>query len=232
MTLAKRQRPAAAKRPNRKRKITDDSGNARTRDPERTKARILEAATDEFFQRGLGGARVDAIARRAGANKRMLYHYFGNKEGLFLAVMENTYAHIRTQEEALHLDDLQPVQAMRRLMHFTFRYFLANPHFIVLLNSENLHRARHIRRSPRVKAINSPLIEALGRVLRRGRASGLFRAGVDPMQLYMSIAGVCYFYFSNIHTLSTIFDRDLLAAPALAQRERHVVDVILGYLRA
>jgi len=217
---------------NRKRKVAADNGNGRIRDPERMRARILEAATEEFSTRGLGGARVDAIARRADANKRMLYHYFGNKEGLFLAVMENTYAHIRTQEEALHLDDLQPMQAMRRLMRFTFRYFVGNPHFIALLNSENLHRARHIRRSPRVKVINSPLIAALGRVLRRGRAAGLFRAGVDPLQLYLSIAGVCYFYFSNIHTLSTIFDRDLMSTPALAARERHVVDVILGYLRA
>jgi AcrR family transcriptional regulator len=216
----------------RKRKAVSDNGNGRIRDPERTRARILEAATDEFSLRGLAGARVDAIARRAGANKRMLYHYFGNKERLFLAVMEHTYAHIRTREEALHLDDLPPAQAMRRLVRFTFRYFVGNPHFIALLNSENLHRARHIRRSPRVKAINSPLIAALGRVLRRGRAGGLFRAGVDPLQLYLSIAGVCYFYFSNIHTLSTIFDRDLLAARALSARERHVVEVILGYLRA
>ena len=218
--------------PSRKRKAVADNGNGRIRDPERTRARILEAATGEFSTRGLGGARVDAIAHRADANKRMLYHYFGNKEGLFLAVMENTYAHIRSREEALRLDDLQPVQAMRRLMRFTFRYFVGNPHFIALLNSENLHRARHIRRSPRVQSINSPLIAALGRVLRRGRVAGLFRAGVDPLQLYMSIAGVCYFYFSNIHTLSTIFDRDLMSAPALAARERHVVDVILGYLRA
>lgn len=215
----------------RKRKAASN-GNGRIRDPERTRARILEAATEEFSLRGLAGARVDAIAERAGANKRMLYHYFGNKEDLFLAVMEHTYDHIRAQEEALHLDDLAPTQAMRRFVRFTFRYFVGNPHFIPLLNSENLHRARHIRRSPRVKAINSPVIAALGRVLRRGRADGLFRAGVDPVQLYLSIAGVCYFYFSNIHTLSTIFDRDLLSAPALAARERHVADVILGYLRA
>jgi AcrR family transcriptional regulator len=214
----------------RKRKVVSN-GNGRSRDPQRTRASILQAATEEFSRRGLGGARVDAIAQRAGANKRMLYHYFGNKEELFLAVMENTYAHIRTREEALHLDDLPPAQAMRRLVRFTFRYFVGNPHFIALLNSENLHRARHIRKSPRVKAINSPLIAALGRVLRRGRAAGLFRAGVDPLQLYLSIAGVCYFYFSNIHTLSTIFDHDLLARGALAARERHVVDVILGYLR-
>lgn len=221
-----------SRRPNRKRKVAAEPGNGRLRDPERTRARILDAATEEFSLRGLGGARVDAIAQRAGANKRMLYHYFGNKEGLFLAVMEHTYAHIRAQEEALHLDDLPPVQAMRRLVRFTFRYFVGNPHFIALLNSENLHRARHIRRSRRVQAINSPLIAALGRVLRRGRAAGLFRGGVDPLQLYLSIAGVCYFYFSNIHTLSTIFGRDLLAAPALAARERHVVEVIMGYLRA
>lgn len=226
--------PAARPRSVRKRKSGAVNGddNGRVRDPERTRARILQAATEEFSTRGLGGARVDAIARRAGANKRMLYHYFGNKEALFLAVMENAYAHIRSQEEALRLDDLPPVQAMRRLMRFTFRYFVGNPHFIALLNSENLHRARHIRRSPRVKAINSPLIAALDRVLARGQAAGLFRRRVDPLQLYLSIAGVCYFYFSNIHTLSTIFDRDLMSAPALQARERHVVDVILGYLRA
>jgi AcrR family transcriptional regulator len=221
-----------AARPRRKRTAPSESGEARIRDPERTRARILDAATEEFSMRGLAGARVDAIAQRAGANKRMLYHYFGNKEGLFLAVMENVYDHIRAREEALRLDDLEPELAMRRFVRFTFRYFVGNPHFIPLLNSENLHRARHIRRSPRVKSINSPVVSALDGVLRRGRKAGLFRAAVDPVQLYLSIAGVCYFYFSNVHTLSTIFDRDLLSPPALAARERHVVSVILGYLRA
>ncbi len=213
-------------------RVANGRANGRTRAPQRTRESILDAATCEFAARGLGGARVDAIARRAGANKRMLYHYFGNKEGLFLAVMERTYAHIRKREEGLHLEALPPVAAMRKLVRFTFKYFLAHPHFVTLLNSENLHRARHIRRSLRVKEINSPVIAALKDILKRGRDQGVFRAGVDPLQLYISVAGVCYFYFSNIHTLSTIFARDLLKRPALDDRMKHVTDVILGYLRA
>jgi AcrR family transcriptional regulator len=207
------------------------NGGGRARDPARTRARIIEAATAEFSRRGLGGARVDSIADAAGVNKRMLYHYFGNKEALFLAVLERAYEKIRGQEESLRLENLDPVEAMRRLVRFTFRYFVDNQYFVALLNSENLHRARHIRRSRRAAAINSPLIGIIGGVLRRGRAAGVFRTGVDPLQLYISIAGVAYFYFSNIHTLSVIFARDLNSPKALAGRERHVVDVILGYLR-
>ncbi len=208
------------------------NGRKAARAPGETRERILEAATQEFAARGLGGARVDAIAGRARANKRMIYHYFGNKEDLFLAVMERTYAHIRSKESALNLDALAPVEAMRKLVRFTFNYFLENPHFVTLLNSENLHQARHIRRSPRVKDINSPVIAALEGILARGRESGVFRGDVDPIQLYISVAGICYFYFSNIHTLSTIFERDLLTRAALRERERHVIDVVLGYLRA
>ena len=204
----------------------------RARQPEKTREQILVAATEEFAASGLGGARVDKIARRAGANKRMLYHYFGNKEDLFLAVMERTYEHIRRRESALHLEELAPVEAMRKFVRFTFNYFNENPHFVNLLNSENLHRARHIRRSARVEEINSPVIAALGRILERGRRVGAFRAKVDPTQLYITVAGVCYFYFSNIHTLSTIFGRDLLAKRRLAEREKHVTEVVLGYLRA
>jgi AcrR family transcriptional regulator len=204
---------------------------ARVRQPERTRTSILEAATDEFSARGLGGARVDSIARAAGVNKRMLYHYFGNKEDLFLAVLERAYEKIRGQESALRLENLPPAEAMRRLVRFTFQYFVENQYFVALLNSENLHRARHIRRSGRATDINSPVIGILERLLKRGRKDGVFRAGVDPVQLYISIAGVAYFYFSNIHTLSTIFARDLNSAASLAERERHVTDVILGYLR-
>jgi len=204
----------------------------RTRQPARTREQILVAATEEFAASGLGGARVDKIARRAGANKRMLYHYFGNKEDLFLAVMERTYEHIRQRESALRLEELAPVEAMRKFVEFTFNYFSENPHFVNLLNSENLHRARHIRRSGRVEEINSPVLAALGRILERGRAEGVFRAKVDPTQFYITVAGVCYFYFSNIHTLSTIFGRDFQSKRQLAEREKHVTEVVLGYLRA
>jgi AcrR family transcriptional regulator len=205
--------------------------SVRARHPERTQTQILDAATDEFSARGLGGARVDSIAHAAGVNKRMLYHYFGNKEDLFLAVLERAYEKIRGQESALRLENLPPVEAMRRLVRFTFKYFVENQYFVALLNSENLHRARHIRRSGRATAINSPVIGILDKLLKRGRKAGVFRGGVDPVHLYISIAGVAYFYFSNIHTLSTIFARDLNAPAALAERERHVTEVIMGYLR-
>lgn len=201
------------------------------RQPERTRQAILDAATAEFSSRGLGGARIDAIAKRAGTNKRMIYHYFGNKEAMFLAVLENAYEQIRTMESELHLEDMEPAAAMRKLVHFTFNYFVNNQHFVALLNSENLHRARHVKQSKRVQPINHPLIETLQRVLQRGHEQGIFRDGVDALQLYISIAGVCYFYFSNIHTLSTIFARDLMAPKALKTRETHVVQVIMGYLR-
>jgi len=201
------------------------------RDAERTRAAILEAATEEFARHGLGGARVDRISAAAGANKRMLYYYFGDKEGLFLAVLEAAYARIRNAEQQLSLVDMPPVESIRKLIRFTWNYFLEHPEFISLLNSENLHRASHLRRSRRARRLNSPLIETLGLVLDRGGREGVFRTGVDPLQLYISIAALCYFYLSNIHTLSSIFGRDLATAPARSARLKHMTDVVLGYLR-
>ena len=201
------------------------------RDPARNKERILRAATREFARAGLGGARVDRIAERAGANKRMLYYYFGSKEGLFLAVMEASYASIRNAERALDLADLAPRRAMRRLVEFTWDYYLKHPEFMTLLNSENLHRARHVKRSKSIVAMHSPFVDMIGGVLKRGMRGGEFRAGVDPVQLYISIAGLGYFYLSNRHTLSTIFERDLLAPDHKAARLRHMTELVLGYLR-
>jgi len=201
------------------------------RDADRTRARILEAATGEFARYGLGGARVDRIAARAKANKRMLYYYFGDKEGLFLAALEDRYAHIRNAERSLRLEHLDPRDAVRRLVEFTWDYFLEHPEFMTLLNSENLHKGRHVRRSRRVPEMHSHLVALLRAVLRRGEAQGLFRKGVDPVQLYISIAGEGYFYLSNRYTLSRIFDRDLMAPRALAGRARHIADMILNALR-
>jgi AcrR family transcriptional regulator len=201
------------------------------RDSERTQAAILAAATQEFARHGLGGARVDRIAARARTNKRMLYYYFGNKEGLFLAVLEAAYARIRNAEKTLSLLDVPPEEGVRRLVRFTWAYYLDNPEFLTLLNSENLHRARHLRRSREVQAMNSPLIETLREVLRRGHRGGAFRGGVDPLQLYISIAALAYFYLGNNHTLSAVFGRDLATAAAREARLAHMVDVILGYLR-
>lgn len=201
------------------------------RNPARNQDRILKAAVAEFARFGLGGARVDRIAARAGANKRMLYYYYGNKEALFLAVLEDSYARIRSAERALHLTDLDPQEAMRRLVAFTWKYYLAHPEFLTLLNSENLHRGRHIRRSRNIIDMHSPFVAMIKQVLERGARAGEFRRGVDPVQLYISIAGLGYFYLSNRHTLSTIFERDLMLPKHKAERLRHMEELVLGYLR-
>ncbi|MDP3824676.1 MAG: TetR/AcrR family transcriptional regulator [Burkholderiales bacterium] len=206
------------------------AADERLRDADRSQATILAAARDEFAEHGLGGARMDRIAERAGLNKRLIYYYFEDKEQLFRAVLEQAYLHIREEERKLHLLDLKPADAVRRLVEFTWDYYLAHPEFLTLLNSANLHRARHLEESKRAREMNSPLIEMLAEILERGRKDGSFRGGVDPLQLYVSIAGLSYFYLSNSHTLSAIFGRDLLSAKAKNERLTHMCDVILGYL--
>lgn len=202
----------------------------RLRDADKSQLVILAAAMDEFAQYGYAGGRVDRIAERADINKRLIYYYFGNKDDLFLAVLERTYADIRAAEQALHLDEMDPVQAIRQLVSFTWHYYLEHPEFIALLNSENLHQAMHLKQSTRIQEMNSPLVAMLADVLERGRKQDLFRDGVDPIQLYISIASICYFYLSNNPTLSTIFGRDLRAPKALAQRLSHMKEMVLGYV--
>ncbi len=201
------------------------------RDPERTSAAILAAAVSEFTEKGYAGARIDAIALRSGANKRMIYHYFGDKEALYLAVLESGYAGIRSAEAGLQLADLAPKAAIERLVEFTWSYFLEHPEFLSLLSTENLHRAKHLKRSARVLKLHSPLVSAISDVLRRGAERGEFRAGVDPVYVYISIASLGIFYLSNRWTLSTIFSRDLTAEPEIAAWGRHIAEVILGHLR-
>ena len=201
------------------------------RDPEQTRARILAAAKSEFARVGLGGARVDRIAVLAGANKRMLYYYFGSKDELFRAVLEATYEHIRESEKALHLDETAPSEAIRRLVAFTWNYYLEHPEFLSLLNSENLHRAEHLKQSTKVRRMHSPFVAMIGDILERGGRSGEFRGGVDAVQLYISIAGLAYFYLANNYTLSAIFGRDLMARKARDTRLAHMTELVLGYLR-
>jgi AcrR family transcriptional regulator len=202
----------------------------RQRDPERTRRAILDAATAEFVQHGFAGASVNEIAARAQVNKRMLYHYYGKKDDLYLAVLERSYRGIRSAETQLRLTDLRPGEAIEKLVLFTWSYFLEHPEFLSLLNTENMLRARYLRRSERIRDLHSPLLAMLTDVLGRGEAEGLFRKGVDPVQLYIDIASLGFFYLSNRHTLSTIFQRDLEDKVNLEARGRHVVEVILGYL--
>ena len=191
-----------------------------SRDTDRSQAAILKAALDEFTEHGFAGGRV---------NKRLIYYYFGNKDELFLSVLEHTYADIRQAEQGLHLDALEPVEALRTLVTFTWHYFLAHPEFLSLLASENLSRASHLKQSGKIREMHSPLVRLLDRLLERGQAQGLFRAGIDPVQLYISIASLGFFYLANNHTLSVIFGRDLRATDALDERLSHMTDLVVGY---
>jgi AcrR family transcriptional regulator len=196
-----------------------------------TRQRILDAAVAEFAAKGLAGARVDEIAARAGANKRMLYAHFGSKEELWLTALEAAYAAKRTEERVLAVEQLPPGDAMRGLVEFNLRYTAAHPEFVALLNQENLHRAAYLQRSGQVPAMYLPLLEQIRAVLARGEAAGVFRRGVDPVQLYITIVALGHFYVANLHTLSTIFGADLGTDSALREREAHCVAVIQGYLR-
>ncbi len=207
------------------------NGSPTTRNPVRTKAAILAAATSIFAEKGFGGARVDDIAARACINKRMLYHYFGDKQALYKAVLESAYAGIRSAEAELRLADRNPEEAMRQLTAFTWNYFLAHPEFLSLLNTENLMQGKYVRASKRIIALHSPMIALLRDTLRQGVKEGRFRPGIDPVELYISIAALCFFYLSNRWTLSAIFRRDLAKPARLSRRGRHIVEVIMAYLR-
>src|SRR6476660_6220255 len=200
------------------------------RDPEGMRIRSLEAAKQEFAAHGLAGARVDRIAVNAGANKRMLYYHVGNKEDLYLAVLEGAYDKIRSEERGLDLEHLDPPEAIKRLIGFTWGYFLRNPEFLSLLQTENLARAKHLKRSTKVKSMHSPFVEMIRTVVRRGVDSGDFQVAVDPVQLYISIAALCFFYLSNSSTLSVIFGRDLLTREAKDERLSHMVGLVLAAL--
>jgi AcrR family transcriptional regulator len=201
-----------------------------TRNADRTRTQILDAATQEFAELGIAGARIERIAERAGTNKRMVYYYFNSKDELFVAVMENTYASIRSAERKLHLESQSPVDAIRTLVSFTWNYYLEHPEFIGLLNTENAHHGIHVKNSVEFQSLNMPLIDTLSEVIRQGQKEKIFRSGVDPVQLYISIASLSYFYLANKHTLGHIFSRDLTSAKAKVERLHHVLDVVLGYL--
>jgi AcrR family transcriptional regulator len=197
------------------------------RAPAATQKRILAAAKHEFAYFGLGGARVDRIADRAKSNKRMLYHYFGNKEALFTRTLEDAYGAFRTAEAALEIEKDDPVTAFRRLMTFTFDYFVANPEFITLVNSENLHKARHIKASATMEALNRPFVARMQNLLKRGADAGSFYKDLDSIQILITIAGLGFHYLNNRHTGAITFGRDLLSEQALKERAEFNVKAIL-----
>ena len=204
-------------------------GGSRTRDRERTTRQILDAALIEFSDHGFGGARVDAIAERSGASKPMIYSYFGDKNALYEAALRDAYVQIREGERELDLETLSPVDAVASLVRFTLLHYQQNPWFISMLNTENLRGGQTVRAITDAAAIQSPLIERLGGVLARGRKSGEFRDGIAPVELYVSIASLCYFPISNKHTLRAVFGCSIDDA-WLLRHERNTIRMVLGYL--
>lgn len=202
----------------------------RQRDPEQTRAEILQIAADEFAEHGFAGARVDRIAAQMRTTKRMIYYYFGSKEDLYLEVLERAYAAIRRAEQEIDVDHLDPIAAIRRLAELTFDHHEANPSFLRLVSIENIHRAEHLRRSSQIANLNVPAIDLIARILKRGYASGAFARRVDAIDLHMMISAFCVFRVSNQHTFGVIFDRDL-TSPDLRDRYRSMLaDMVVSYL--
>ncbi len=204
----------------------------RTRDADATKARILAAAKSEFARLGLGGARVDEIAEKAKANKRMIYHYFGSKEDLFQVVLEEAYLDIRNAEQELELDHLPPREALETLVRFTWAYYLDNPEFITLVNSANLHRGRHLEGSERLRTASRRFVNMVRSILDRGVEAGVFRAGVDQVQLNITIAAIGYYYLTNRFTGAILFERDFMDETALEDRLAFNIDTVMRLVLA
>lgn len=213
-------------------KTAQPSSPPRIRDAEATKLRILEAAKKEFAQNGLEGARVDAIALEAQANKRMIYHYFESKENLFKVIIEQAYLDIRSEEALLNLEKLSPKEAITEFVKFTWNYYLKNPEFITLVNNENLNKARHIKDSSVLREVSKNFVARIQAILDKGAQDGTFRSGLDAVQVNITIASIGYYYLTNSHTGSVIFNRDFLSKTALQERLAFNIDTILRLLCA
>lgn len=221
-------RPKIRRRPTEEKRAERAKPAGKPRDADATRAKVLQAAVAEFAEKGLTGARVDEIAARAGFNKRMLYHYFGSKEELFQAVIEAVYTDVWEAEAALDLDDLPPDEALAGLVTFTWDYYLAHPEFMTLLNHENLLAARHFRQTETVGPKARQSLDLVARILDRGVAAGLFRPGIDPVQLNITISAIGYYYLTNRHTASIVYERDMGTAEAYAARLRFNIETILA----
>ncbi len=203
----------------------------RTNDPERTQANILQVAEVEFGEKGLAGARIDAIAEATRTSKRMIYYYFGSKEGLYLAVLEEAYRRVRDVESELKLQDLEPEEALRRLVAFTFDHHLHHESYIRLVMSENIHRGQYLAQSQRIQDLNVPAIAAIRHLYERGVKAGQFRKGLDAVDIHASISALSFFNVSNRHTFGIIFKLDMTSRAYIAQRRENVVEMIVRFVR-
>lgn len=206
------------------------AGPAR-RDPAASREQLTTAAVAEFARKGFAGARVDEIAAAAGVNKQLVYHYFGSKQGLYLTALESVYAAIREKERRLSLGQLAPAVAMAQLVGFSFDYLAEHPEFIALLADENRNQGAHILGSDKLRKMHTPVIDMVDATLKRGVQDGVFCDDFDAVDLYITVAGISYFFFSNNHTLSAIFGKKLGSRAALARRRQHVIAFTLNALR-
>jgi AcrR family transcriptional regulator len=202
----------------------------RTQDPEGVKQNIVEVATEEFALNGLAGARIDEIAARTRFSKRMIYYYFGGKEGLYLAVLENAYRLVREGEAKLDVEGLAPVDALKKLVEFTFDHHHQHEDFIRMVMSENIHHGEYLERSKVIRQLNVSAIDTIASVYKRGVSDGTFRKGLDPIELHWQVSALCFFNVSNRATFSKIFGRDFGAPRALASLRRNAVDMVLRYV--
>lgn len=202
----------------------------RTQDPEGTRLNIIEVASEEFALNGLSGARIDEIAARTRASKRMIYYYFGDKEGLYLAVLENAYRKVREGEAKLDVGGLAPLDALRRLVEFTFDHHHKHEDFIRMVMIENIHHAEFLEKSQVIRQLNVTAIGTIETIYERGVKEGLFRPGLDPVELHWLISALCFFNVSNRATFSRLFGRDLSTAKAQASLKRNSVDMVLRHI--
>ncbi|WP_341523303.1 TetR/AcrR family transcriptional regulator [Pseudomonas sp. G.S.17] len=221
-------------------KTTDDSlaeaplpvpVKGRKNNPEKTRDNILQAAIVEFVAQGLSGARVDAIAERTHTSKRMIYYYFNSKEQLYAEVLEKLYGDIRRTETGLNLDALEPMQAIQRLVEFTFDHHDRNVDFVRIVCIENIHNGENVKQSPTIRALSQNIVETLDKLLRRGESEGIFRQGVDAIDLHLMISSFCFYRISNRHTFSEIFQIDLVDEQVKQRHKDMICDSVTRYLR-
>ena len=204
----------------------------RTNDPVRTMAGILEVATTVFANKGLSGARIDEIAAATRTSKRMIYYYFGSKDGLYIAVLEEAYRRMRAIEAELHLEDLPPEDALRRLVSFTFDHHHNNQAYIRLVMTENMERGAYLAQSKSIQQLNVAAIQAIRQLYDRGVALKVFRPGLDPIDIHASISALSFFNVSNQHTFDLIFKRDGQSPQAISARRDSIVEMLVRFVRA
>jgi AcrR family transcriptional regulator len=213
-------------------KKKNGEGSRRVYDAARTREDIIAVATAEFAEKGLSGARIERIAARTRTSKRGIYYYFGSKEKLYISVLEEAYRQIRSDERALLLDHLPGREALRALVGFTFDYENTHPQFVRLVMNENIHYGKYLARSRAIRRLNATAIDAVRGVLERGVREGVFRAGIDPVDLHMTISALCFFNAANRYTFSRIFEKDMESRAAVAARRASVIDTILASVAA